>query len=132
MSLPVPALVLRRVPAERLHLVHALLRDPPEGVDGTWWELVDVATPPGEPATGVALTCTGPDGVARVVALAAVGTPDDDPKPRLLLELVAALRRTDAVGVELRCPRPDAVTELLTELLGDDVECSGDLALVRF
>jgi putative intracellular protease/amidase len=55
-----------------------------------------------------------------VAALAAIRTPGDHTALRVppLLELVAALRRTDAVGVALTCARPD----VLAELLGDVIE----------
>jgi hypothetical protein len=128
MPQPAPALVLRRVPPERLHLTRALAPEAPDDAGCVWWELVDVAAPPERAAAGVALTSTDAVGLARVLALAAVGTPDADPVPRLLLELVAALRRSDAVAVEVRCARPD----LLATLRDEDVEHVGDVVVVRF
>lgn len=121
-------LVLRRVPPGRVELARALAPDASEDAGSTWWELVDVAAPPGRTASGVALTSTDGSGVVRVLALAAVGTPDSDPVPRLLLELVAALRRSDATAVEVRCSRPD----VLAQLLAQDAEQDGDLLVVRF
>ena len=124
---PSPTLVLRRVPAGRRHLARAFAPDADDAV-GTWWELVDVAAPPQAPAMGVAFTCTDRGGIARVVALAALSTPDDDGLPRLLLELVAALRCTDAVAVEVRSRRP----EVLAHLDGEDVDRVGERLLLRF
>lgn len=129
-----PTLVLRHVPPGRRHLARALAPEVDDAVDGaddghgTWWELVDVAAPPDVPATGVALTRPATDAVVHVVALAAVSTADDDALPRLLLELVAALRCTDAVAVEVRSSRPD----VLAHLDGEGAERSGDRALLRF
>ena len=128
MTQSVPALVLRRVPPGRVPLAQALAPDVPDDAGGTWWELVDVAAAPDRTAVGVALTSEDPTGVTRVVALAAVGTADVDPVPRLLLELVAALRRSDATAVEVRCARPD----VLAQLGAEDVEQVGDLVVVRF
>jgi hypothetical protein len=128
MTQPLPALVLRRVPPGRVRLARALAPDAPDDAAGTWWELVDVAAPPDGTATGVVLTSTDADGVAHVLALAAVGAPDADPVPRLLLELVAALRCSDATAVEVPCRRPD----VLAQLLAEDVEQVGDLVVVRF
>jgi hypothetical protein len=128
MTQPAPALVLRRVAPGRLHLARTLAPGAPDDTGCRWWELVDVADAPGRTATGVALTRTDASGVARVVALAAVGTPDVDPVPQLLLELVAALRRSDATAVEMRCRRPD----VLAQLRAEDVEQVGDLVVVRF
>ena len=126
------ALVLRRVPPGRVELARALAPDAPDVPDdigSTWWELVDVAAPPGRTAAGVALTSTDAGGVTRVLALAAVGTPDCDPVPRLLLELVAALRCTAATAVEVRCSRPDVLAQLRAE---DAEQVGGDLVVVRF
>ena len=126
MSLPVPTLVLRRVPAARRHLARALAPDADEA-GGTWWELVDVAAPASSSPTGVALTCTDRQGVAHVVALAALSTPDGDNLPQLLLELVVALRATDAVAIDVRCRRADVLAHL-----AEDVDRVGDRAVVRF
>ena len=126
MDLPAPTLVLRRVPAARLHLARALVPDADDG-GGTWWELVDVAGPASSSPTGVALTCTDGLGVAHVVALAALSTPDGDNLPHLLLDLVAALRATDAVAVDLRCRRADVLAHLT-----EDGERDGDGVVVRF
>jgi hypothetical protein len=128
MTHPDPALVLRRVPPGRVHLAHALAPDAPDDAGGVWWELVDVAVPPGRAATGVALTSADANGMTRVLALAAVATPDVDPVPRLLLELVAALRCSDATVLEVTCRRPD----VLAQVLAEDVEQVGDLVVVRF
>jgi hypothetical protein len=122
------ALVLRRVPPGRVELARALAPDAPDDTGCTWWELVDVAAPPGRTAAGVALTGPDTDGVVRVLVLAAVGTPDSDPVPRLLLELVAALRCSAATAVEVRCSRPD----VLAQLRAEDAEQVGDLVVVRF
>ena len=122
-----PALVLRRVPADRRHLARSLAPDA-DDADATWWELVDVAVAPEALAAGVALTRTDGDGIAHVVALAALSTADGDGLPRLLLDLVAALRATDAVAVEVRSRRPD----VLARLGSDDVERVGDRLVVRF
>jgi hypothetical protein len=128
MNPSVADLVLRRVPPDRRHLARALAPDAPDDTGCSWWELVDIAAAPDRTATGVALTRTDANGVTRVVALAAVGTPDVDPVPRLLLELVAALRRSAATAVEVRCARP----EVLAQLDGEDVEQVGDVVVVRF
>jgi hypothetical protein len=127
MTLPAPTLVLRRVPADRRRLARALA---PHAHDAgsTWWELVDVAGAPDACPAGVAVTCVGPDGLADVVALAALSTADGDPLPRLLLELVTALRCTDAVGVEVRSRRP----EVLAALDHEDADRVGDRVVVRF
>ena len=122
-----PTLVLRRVPADRRHLARALAPEA-DDVHATWWELVDVAAAPDVSAAGVALTRTDGDGIAHVVTLAALSTADGDGLPRLLLELVAALRATDAVAVEVRSRRPD----VLTQLSSDDVDRDGDRLVVRF
>jgi hypothetical protein len=127
MTLPAPALVFRRVPADRRHLAWALAPDA-DRAGGTWWELVDVAGAPDAWPAGVAVTCVGPDGLAHVVALAAVSTADGDPLPRLLLELVTALRCTDAVAVEVCSGRPD----LLAALDHEDADRAGDRVVVRF
>ena len=128
MTQPVPALVLRRVPPDRVHLARTLAPDAPDDAGGVWWELVDIAGAFDRAATGVALTSTDALGVTRVLALVAVGTPDVDPVPQLLLELVAALRCSDATAVEMRCGRPDVLARLQTE----DAEQVGDLVVVRF
>ena len=128
MTQPDPALVLRRVPPGRVHLARALALDAPDDGRGVWWELVDVADAPDRPAAGVALTSTDAAGVTRVEALAAVGTPDVDLVPRLLLELVAALRGSDATAVEVRCGR----AEVAAQLQAEDVEHDGALVVVRF
>jgi hypothetical protein len=128
MSRSVPDLVLRRVPPARRHLARALAPDVSDDAGCSWWELVDIAAAPDGTAAGVALTRTDAEGVARVVALAAVGTADVDPVPRLLLELVAALRRSDATALEVRCARP----EVLAELQAEDGELVGDVVVVRF
>ena len=122
-----PTLVLRQVPADRRHLARALAPDVDDG-HATWWELVDVAAAPDVSAAGVALTRTDGHGVAHVVALAALSNADGDGLPRLLLELVAALRATDAVAVEVRSRRPD----VFTQLSSDDVDRDGDRLVVRF
>ncbi len=122
-----PTLVLRRVPADRRHLTRALAPEA-DDADGTWWELVDVAASPDAPATGIALTRTDGHGIAHVVALAALSTADGDSLPRLLLELVAALRATDAAAVEVRSRRPD----VLAQLGPDDVDRVGDRLVLRF
>ena len=128
MTEPVPALVLRRVPPGRVHLARALAPEAPDDVAGVWWELVDVADAPDRPAAGVALTRTDAVGVTRVEALAAVGTPDVDLVPRLLLELVAALRCSDATAVEVR-GRP---AEVAAQLQAEDVEHDGEFVVIRF
>ena len=61
-------LVLRRVPPGRVELARALAPDASEDAGSTWWELVDVAAPPGRTASGVALTSTDGSGVVRVLA----------------------------------------------------------------
>jgi hypothetical protein len=122
-----PTLVLRRVPADRRHLARAFAPEA-DDVHATWWELVDVAAAPDVPAAGVALTRTDGNGIAHVVALAALSTPEGDGLPKLLLELVAALRATDAVAVAVRSRRPD----VLTQLSSDDVDRDGDHLVVRF
>ena len=127
MTLSSPTLVLRHVPAERRHLARAIAPDA-DDADGTWWELVDVAAPPGAWPSGVALTCTEGDGVVHVVALAAVSTANDDGLPRLLLELVAALRCTDAIAVVVRSRRP----EVLAHLHSEDADRDGDRLVLRF
>jgi hypothetical protein len=119
---PVPARVLRPVPAERLPLARAFAADPAPSPADLWWELVDPAAAPGEPATGVALTRSTSGGVVEVAALAAVATADDDPLPLLLHELVAALRRTDAAAVAVRCRRPDVRAALAAQ----EFEPAGD------
>jgi hypothetical protein len=68
-----------------------------------------------------------PRGVAQVVALAALSTPDGDSLPRLLLELVGALRGTDAVAVEVRCRRAEVLAHL-----SEDVDRVGDRVVLRF
>ena len=126
MTLPAPALVLRRVPADRRHLARALAPDA-DDAGGTWWELVDVAAPPSSSPTGVALTCVDGRGTAHVLALAALSTQDGDRLPQLLLELVAALRGTDAVAVHVRCRRADVLAHL-----AEDADRVGDHVVVRF
>src|SRR5690242_18940010 len=84
-------LVFRRVPAGREAVARALVPD----AGDTRWELADVAAAPSTPPAAVAVTRTGTDGVVRVVGLAGV------PVGRLVRELVAALRRTDALAVEM-------------------------------
>jgi hypothetical protein len=120
-------LVLRRVPPARRHLARALAPEVADDGGCTWWELVDIGAAPDLAATGVALTREDAPGVARVVALAPAGAQDVDPVPRLLLELVAALRRTDAAALEVRCGR----TDVLDALRGEDVEQVGDVVVVR-
>ena len=127
MTLPAPTLVLRRVPADRRHLARALAPDAGDA-DSTWWELVDVAGAPDAWPVGVAVTFTGADGFAQVVSLAAVSTGEGDPLPGLLLELVTALRCTDAVAVEVRSRRP----EVLAALDHEDADRTGDRVVVRF
>ncbi len=85
------------------------------------WELVDIAAPPGTPAIGVAVTVTDADGIARAVAL----TP---PLPELVRELVAALRRTDAIALALSADEPAVHDGLRCE----DVEHVGRALIVRF
>jgi hypothetical protein len=127
MTRPCPTLVLRRVPADRRWLTRALAPEA-DDADGTWWELVDVAAAPDAPATGVALTRTDGDGTAHVITLVALSTADHDGLPRLVLELIAALRATDTVAVEVRSRRPD----LLAQLDGEDVDRLGDRLVLRF
>ena len=112
--------VLRRAPAARLSLARTLAPGA-DDVDATWWELVDLAAPPGSPPVGVALTRTDSQGSARVVAL----TP---PVPRLVRELVAALRRTDALSLELPSRSPGVLEGLSCE----DVDDEGPHLIVRF
>ena len=127
MTLASPALILRRVPADRRHLARALAPGA-DDADATWWELVDVAAAPDASATGVALTRTDGDGIVHVVTLAALSAADGDKLPMLLLELVAALRATDAVAVAVRSRRPDVLAQLSSE----DVDRVGDRLVVRF
>ncbi|WP_127502577.1 hypothetical protein [Actinoplanes solisilvae] len=111
--------VLRRVPAERRHLARSLAPDASD-VDAVWWELVDVSLPPDRLPAAVALTRLSFDGVVRVLVLA-------PPVPRLVRELVAALRRTDALALEVASG--GGVVEALS---CEDVEYLGDLLVVRF
>ncbi len=62
------------------------------------------------------------------VAVDELSTADSDGLPRLLLELVAALRATDAVAVDVRSCRPD----VFTQLGSDDGDREGDRFVVRF
>lgn len=87
-------LVFRRVPPGRRDVARRFVPVPGDP-DATWWELVDVAAASAGPPAAVALTRTGDDGVVRVVGLHGA------PVGRLVRELVAALRRTDAVAVEI-------------------------------
>jgi hypothetical protein len=116
MSSPVPAqLVLRKVPDGRKGLAAALAGLPPAAPGDVWWELTDTATPPGQPAAGVALTRAAAGGVTHVVTLAAVSTPAGDPLAQLLRHLVAALRRTDTAVITIRGGRADIDAVLLAE-----------------
>ena len=112
--------VLRRVPADRRHLARALAPGN-DDTEAVWWELVDVAAPPTDPPLAVALTRTAPDGVAHVLVLA-------PPVPRLVRELVAALRRTDALSLELPSRSPGVLEGLSCE----DVDDEGPHLIVRF
>jgi hypothetical protein len=114
--------VVRPVPADRRELARA--RVPGIGdAAATWWELVDIATAPDAPAAGVALTRAGADSVTRVVTLATSG---DGTTARLVRELVAALRRTDATAVDL--PGDPGVSE---GLRCEDIERVGHRYVVR-
>jgi hypothetical protein len=81
----------------------------------TWWELVDACASADQPPAGVALTRHSANGATHVVSLAALSTPDLDLLPRLVRELVAALRRTDTSLISIRGGRADVDAALLAE-----------------
>ncbi len=64
----------------------------------------------------------------RVTALTAIRTLDDHTAPFRFSMSSPALRRTNAVDVALTCARP----HVLAEELGDDIECTGGLAVLWF
>jgi hypothetical protein len=80
-----------------------------------WWELVDAAASPDQPPAGTALTRRSATGATHVVALVAVSTPEHDLLPRLVRELVAALRRTDTTLISIRGGRAEVDAALLAE-----------------
>lgn len=88
----------------------------------TWWELVDAAAVPDQPPAGTALTRRSPHGATHVVSLSAVSTPEHDLLPRMLRELIAALRRTDTSLVSIRGGR----AEVDAALLAEDFRPAGD------
>ena len=93
------------------------------GRDGeTWWELADAAAAPDQPPAGTALTRRSANGATHVVSIAAVSTPERDPLPRLVRDLVAALRRTDTSLISIRGGR----AEIDAALLAEDFVPAGD------
>jgi hypothetical protein len=87
----------------------------PVGEGETWWELFDAAAAADQPPAGTALTRRSHTGATHVVSLAADSTPERDLLPRMLRDLVAALRRTDTPLVAIRGGRPEIDAALLAE-----------------
>jgi hypothetical protein len=87
-----------------------------------WWELADAAASPDQPPAGTALTRRTANGATHVVSIAAVSTPDHDLLPRLVRDLIAALRRTDTSVISIRGGR----AEIDATLLAEDFVPAGD------
>ena len=93
---PQTPMVLRQVPPERRSPVNSTVVPGVDTADETWWELVDVAAPPGLSPAGVALTRVGSDGSVTVSALGTRRADVVEDYTDLLRALVATLRSRSA------------------------------------
>jgi len=110
---PQTPMVLRQVPPERRSPADSTVVPGVDTADETWWELVDVAAPPGLSPAGVALTRVGSDGS---VTLSALGTRRADvieDYTDLLRALVATLRSRSADTVIVHSADQTVVHALL-------------------
>jgi hypothetical protein len=104
-------MLLRRVPQGRLTLAAATAHRRLGHPDETWWELVDATGDDAHRPVGVAVTQPhGRDLPTDIVAMTADG--DGEVLTRLVAELVAALRRTDASSLAARLRAPTVVAAL--------------------
>jgi hypothetical protein len=104
-------LLLRKVPAERQHLAEALAGRV-RGKTDTWWELADAAASADEAPATVAITSAD---AAQLVHVDVVSCDENSAGPalvQLLRQLLAALRRTDALAVSISAGDPSTAAIL--------------------
>jgi len=106
-------LVLRKAPPQREHIARSMIAHETDAVSGIWWELVDAAAAPEQPAMGVALTHNGAEGRVTVSALGARHANAEHVYAELLRGLLAALRRHDADTVIVHAADQAVVGALL-------------------
>jgi len=92
-------LVLREIDSVRLDLVRDFVEaaDPStQAASGTWWELCDPAAPRSQPPDGVVVSVRRSPDVIELVLFHVAMHADAGTATRLVDQLVAMLRRTDA------------------------------------
>ena len=92
-------LVLREVDSVRKDLVRDFVEGPDPSTrapSGTWWELCDPAAPNGQPPDGVVVSVRRSPDVIELVLFHVAKDADAGTATRLVDQLVAMLRRTDA------------------------------------
>jgi len=90
-------LVLREVDSERLDLVRAFVEVAEASTpSGTWWELCDPAAPNSQPPDAVVVSVRRSPDVIELVLFHVAKDADAGTATRLVDQLVAILRRTDA------------------------------------
>jgi hypothetical protein len=106
-------MMLRKVPDSRRALAKELSGTEAAAAGETWWELVDAAADTDQPPSAVVLTRHSADGFVHVVLLRLHDGPDEDRAPRLVNELIAALRRSEATTVFIGAVDPTTASALV-------------------
>lgn len=106
-------LLLRKVPSERQHVAEGVA-GPVATAGCTWWELTEAAADVNQRPAAVAVTRVGPHQVVHIDLLATDAVRSRTVLVHLLSELLAALRRSDAMRVSISAPdEPSTIAALL-------------------
>ena len=105
-------LLLRKVPSERLHIAEKVA-GPIAAAGCTWWELTDAAADLNQRPAAIAVTRVGANQVVHIDLLATDATRSETVLVHLLSELLAALRRSDAMWVSISAPDEPSTTAAL-------------------
>jgi hypothetical protein len=105
-------LLLRKVPPERQHIAETVA-GPIATAGCTWWELTEAAADLNQPPAAVAVTRVGANQAVEIDLLATGVIRSGTVLVHLLSELLAALRRSDAMWVCISAPDEPSTTAAL-------------------